>query len=299
MPALQNGEVNLIYPQPQTDLITQVKQIGSSVKSELSEGLSFEHLDFNWKDPILSDVQVRKAIATSIDRNQLIAATVGQVDPRVTVLNDRMFVNNQPQYRDNSGGAYAKGDPAKAKSLLQSAGWTLGKDGIFTKNGKRLSLAIRTTSGNALRESEEQVIQSDAKKAGIEITIDNESSKLLLPDLSKGNFQLSLFAWTATPFPYGNNPIYSTGAGSNFGAISDPQADAILTKASQETDPKAEAADYNQADSRMWAVMATLPLFQKPTYIAYSSNLGNIHDNPSLEGPSWNSEYWGKLTGSS
>jgi glutathione transport system substrate-binding protein len=44
--ALQNNEVDLIYPQPQLDLVQQVKAL-PDVTSELDIGLSFEHLDFN------------------------------------------------------------------------------------------------------------------------------------------------------------------------------------------------------------------------------------------------------------
>ena len=61
--ALQNNEVDLIYPQPQFDLVAQVKAL-PDVTSELNIGLSFEHLDFNFKNEHLADANVRKAIAT-------------------------------------------------------------------------------------------------------------------------------------------------------------------------------------------------------------------------------------------
>jgi peptide/nickel transport system substrate-binding protein len=35
--------------------------------------------------------------------------------------------------------------------------------------------------------------------------------------------------------------------------------------------------------------MFTLPLYQKPTFLAYSSNFTGIDDNASLFGPLWNS----------
>ena len=38
--------------------------------------------------------------------------------------------------------------------------------------------------------------------------------------------------------------------------------------------------------------MATIPLYQKPTFIAYSSNLQGVKDNATQAGPFWNSNTW-------
>ncbi len=43
-----------------------------------------------------------------------------------------MFVNTQPQYKNN-GSAYNY-NPTKAKSLLKSAGFTMGSDGYYQPN---------------------------------------------------------------------------------------------------------------------------------------------------------------------
>jgi peptide/nickel transport system substrate-binding protein len=293
VPALQNKEVDMIYPQPQLDQVNQVKQL-SDVTSAINFGLSFEHIDFNQKNAFLSDVVVRKAIALAIDRKALVAATVGQFSDKAGVLNNRMFVNNQPEYQDNSGGLYNKADPATAKANLQGDGFTLGGDGIFTKGGKRLSLRISTTQGNALREQEEQVMQAQLKAAGIDIQIVNyKSSDLFGTELPKGNFDIGLFAWVSTPFPSGNNPIYATGSGSNYDNFGYPDLDAKLNAGAAALDHTTEAADYNAADTIAWQQMVTLPLFQKPTFIAVRNTFVNVGDNATSEGPFWNAEAWG------
>ena len=38
--------------------------------------------------------------------------------------------------------------------------------------------------------------------------------------------------------------------------------------------------------------MATLPLYQKPTFIAWTNNVKNVVDNPTLQGPLWNANTW-------
>jgi peptide/nickel transport system substrate-binding protein len=296
VPALQNKEVDMIYPQPQLDQVNQVKQL-SDVNSQINFGLSFEHIDFNQKNAFLGDETVRKAIALAIDRKALVAATVGQFSDKASILNNRMYVTNQPEYKDTSGGLYAKPDVATAKQNLQNDGFTLGADGIFTKGGKKLSLRISTTQGNALRASEEQVIQSQLKQAGIDVQIVNyKSSDLFGTELPKGNFDIALFAWVSTPFPSGNNPIYATGSGSNYDNFGYPDLDAKLAAGAAALDHTAETSNYNDADTIAWQHMVTLPLFQKPTFIAVRNTFGNVGDNSTSEGPFWNAETWGLKT---
>ncbi len=38
--------------------------------------------------------------------------------------------------------------------------------------------------------------------------------------------------------------------------------------------------------------MATVPLYQKPTFIAHQANIEGVQDNATEAGPLWNSETW-------
>jgi peptide/nickel transport system substrate-binding protein len=300
VPALQNKEVDFIYPQPQLDQVNAVKQLGD-VNSEINFGLSFEHIDFNVKTPGLDDLVVRKAIATAIDRPRLVQRTAGQFSSKATILNNRMWMTNQPEYKDTSGGAYDKGDPAKAKQMLESDGYALGADGIYAKAGKRLSFRISTTLGNALRQNEEALMQADVKAAGIEFKIDNTISKDYFGKrLPQHNFDIDLFAWVSSPFASGNNPIYSQcqngTCASNYGQIGNDQADQLMKQGAAELDHAKVADIYNQVDKIAWDNMWTLPLYQKPTFTAVRNTFVNIHDNSTSEGPFWNAQTWGLKT---
>ena len=63
--ALQNNEVDLIYPQPQLDQVTQVKAL-PDVTSQINFGPTYEHFDFNFKNEHLGDLKVRQALATGL-----------------------------------------------------------------------------------------------------------------------------------------------------------------------------------------------------------------------------------------
>jgi len=290
--ALQNGEVQLIYPQPQLDDVAKVKGI-PGVTSQINFGLSFEHLDFNFKVPGLDDVAVRKAMATALDRTELLNATVKQFSDKAAVLGNRIWLTGQPQYADHSG-SFGKGDVAGATSLLEKAGYAKGPDGIYAKGGKPLAFKFSTTAGNKLREQQGVLFQAQMKKAGIQINIDNKPSKVLFPALSKGQFEISDFAWVGTPFSVSSNKaIYSTGGGSNYGKYSNPVVDKKFTDANSELDEKKSAALANEVDQQLWDDMVTIPLYQKPTFIAFKDTYGNIRDNATSEGPFFNAGTWG------
>src|SRR5260370_33870955 len=99
--ALKNAEVDMIYPQPLLDLVNQVKALAPAVTSQVSFGLSFEHLDMNTQHQFLSDINVRLAIAYGIDRGAIVKAGPAQLDPRAPGLNTPAGRNNRPRYTCN------------------------------------------------------------------------------------------------------------------------------------------------------------------------------------------------------
>jgi len=290
--ALKNGEVQMIYPQPQLDLVSQAKGI-PGVVSQTNFGLTFEHLDFNVKTPGLDDVNVRKAIALGLDIPSILARTVGQFSSKAQPLGNRIYVNNQPEYKDNAG-PYGKGDTAGAIKMLEAAGYTKGADGIFAKAGKPLSFRFSTTAGNALRETQGELFKTQMTAIGVDIKIDNSSSKVLFGTrLPKHDFDIAGFAWVATPFATSNTSIYQTGGGQNYGQFADPAVDAALKTADATLNDQQRADGFNKVDQLLWAGMPTIPLYQKPTFIAYSDKYVNIGDNATSEGPFWNVGDWG------
>jgi ABC-type transport system substrate-binding protein len=293
--AIRNNEVQMLYPQPQLDLVKQIKSLEPTVTSSTNFGLSFEHLDLNTKDEFLALKPVRQAIAYALNRPDIVAKTVGQFDGRAQVLNNRYFVNNQPGYQDNSGGLYNKQDAAKAQSLLEGAGFSKGSDGIYQKGGKRLSFEMMTTQANPLRANTIDVITQQLKPVGIEI------KKFLNPDifagkekpksLEGGQFQIALFAWVSSPFISGNQSIYQSPQGDNIGQnysrFGDPRVDKLFPEINAATDEKSAQDLGNQVDKLLWDDMATIPLYQKPTFLAYNSNFTGFQENASLAGPLW------------
>lgn len=291
--ALRNNEVDMIYPQPQLDLVDQVKQL-SDVKSDIGFGPVFEHLTFNFQNEFLKDLAVRKAIAYGVDRNAIVDALMKPFSDKASRLDNRVLVANQKGYKAN-GAEFQKADPAKAEQTLKDAGYTKGADGIYAKNGKPISLRISTTSGNKTREQQGELIKAQLAKVGIDIKIDNSPSKVLFGTrLPGGDFDIANFAWVGGVFPLtGAKQIYETGSDSNYGKYSNPDFDALAKKAASELDEAKQLDLANQEDVAMWKDLPNLPLYQKPTFLGIRTKFVNIADNTTNEGPFWNSEVWG------
>jgi peptide/nickel transport system substrate-binding protein len=294
--ALGNGEVDVIDPRPQLDLVQTVQHF-PGVRSQLRFGLSFEHLTFNLGNSILNDLAVRRAIALAIDRQQLLERTVGQFSSGAHVLGNRIWLTGQPAYQDHADG-YGHGDIAAASRQLQQAGWTKGADGVWAKGGQELRLRFSTIAEDRLRMQLGLLLQDQLSKAGIALEIHNARFEELFGDrLPQGNFDLVEFAWVGTPFAVSaNRDIYTTRGGGNYGRFTDPEVDALFKKATAELDPPRSAALANQIDRKLWERLPSIPLFQRPTFIAWRDILRNVADNHTVEGPLWNAETWAYAT---
>jgi peptide/nickel transport system substrate-binding protein len=290
--ALQAQQADMVYLRPQVDQVNAVRSM-TDVNSELNFGLAAEHVAFNVKTPGLDDLSVRKALATAIDRPTIVRQTVGQISDSAVVDNSLMFVNDQPQYQDMSGGLYDRGDVAKAKQLLEQDGYRLGSDGVYAKAGHKLAFRASATAGDALPVGAENQLQSQLKAAGVELTIDNPTSELLLATrLASRDFDLAVLETTFSPFPSANNVRYLQDGTKNYSGGGNAQLDEVLAAGAAELDAQKQTADYREADSIMWQNMWTLPLFQLPNLLVVRNTFVNVHDNATAEGPLWNAQDW-------
>jgi peptide/nickel transport system substrate-binding protein len=307
--AFRSGEVDMIYPQNQIGLRKKIEAVdGAEYTSAL--GPQWEHFDMLSTVPGLDDVEVRKAIATAMPRQQILDRLVKDANDDAEVLDNVFWMTNQTAYEPNWNVYPAAGDVAAANKILDDAGWAKGSDGVRAKDGVKLAFTIGSTSGNQARELAEQIIQEQMKQIGVKFTIKN-APDILDYALSAYDYDTIIFAWVGSPDPYGGNVIWLSSAspddctkanakkgkcdysGLNYTKVQDPEVDALLNAADRETDPAMRAALYNEADARLAAADVTsIPLFQKPTQLGYKSTIGGVVDNPTQDGFTWNIEDW-------
>ena len=96
--ALENGEVDVIYPQPQVDLVDQIAGL-DSVASTITFGPTWEHITFN---TATVPPEVRRAVALALDRELIVAALMRPFSDSAEPLGNRVYMNGQTQYQDNT-----------------------------------------------------------------------------------------------------------------------------------------------------------------------------------------------------
>jgi len=308
--ALQNHEVDGIYPQPQVDLVTQVRNMGNTVTYHINSGLSFEHIDFNLKNPAIGNktwgTTLRTAMFTATNRNDMIAKTIQQFQSSATALNSRVLVANQKGYQDNvTQFGLGTGNLSQAQKMLTDAGFKNATSGghLTAPDGTPIpAFQMKYTVGNTIRQNECDLFAADMAKLGITVNVSPTDNLGATLSQSGNNYtyDIIVFAWVATPFPASaNQPLYTTGGGSNYGGYSNAQVDQWLNTAASTTDTSAQISNLNKADQQISKDAYTLPLYQKPTFIAFYPKLGNVRDNTTQIGPTYNIGQWGIKNSSS
>jgi peptide/nickel transport system substrate-binding protein len=289
--ALRGGEVDAIYPQPQLELVDLTTEEGITI--ETSAGTTWEHIDFQYGNPLLAEDHVRHAIAMAIDRQAIIDQLFADLNPDLEPLNNLIFLNNFPDYEDHFGD-YG-GNPEEAISLLEENGCTReGEDGIFECNGEPLSFGFKSTAGNALRELTFEIVQEQLREVGIEVKSEFGDAAVVFGNqgLAGSKYDLFLFAWVGNPDPSGSVEIHKCEGTQNFQGYCNEEVTDLLEESDVTVDPAARADLMNQADALMAEDLPILPMYQKPTFFAFSDRLQNAIDNATQNGPTWNAEDW-------
>jgi peptide/nickel transport system substrate-binding protein len=291
--ALQNKDVDVLYPQPNADMVSQVDQI-SGVQTYLGKGLVWEHFNLNEKNQFLADKTLRQAIFTALNRQDIIGRTYGTFVPNMQPIGNHFYVPGQPGYQDNvTETGQGSGDVDKAKSMLSDAGYTGVGSSLKTKDGKAVSLRCTYSEGNTYRQTECTVVQNTLQQLGIPVTLKTTSD---LSELGTGDFDIIVFAWVGTPFVVaGALQLYTPNGGAHtaYTYNDDPAATQLIDDAGSSTDQTEVQTKLNQADKLLEQDAFELPLYQKPTFLAAYDDIVNIRDNATSSGPPVNVQEWG------
>lgn len=290
--ALQNQEVAVIAPQPDAALAQQLRGSEGIVFNAYA-GLTYEHIDFQMKLPLFqgpTGAALREAVFWCVDRVDLIDKLVREVNPDTVPLGSFTFMPAEPDYVDHYS-QYRAADIAKAKQVLEAAGWRLGSDGVYAVDGKRAEFRLgHRVIDNRQRIS--QLVNGSCGKAGIKVT-DDQHAVFNDERLPAGDFDTALFAWVGTAFKSGSTGNYSTGGGANYNSYTNPQVDRLLASANTETDVAARAKLLNEADAVMAADRHSLPLYQFADMVAHRDTITPaLTYNGAFGGVFWNAFEW-------
>lgn len=305
---IRNGDVDVLWDLTETQIPLFQKMKGVNLQSTRSSNV--EYLGFNLSargtaDPdtphaILGDRNVRLAIANAINRSPIVNQ----------LLYGKTTVATSPI---GLGWAAPKGlslpaySPARARNLLQQAGWVPGSGGIRTKNGVRLSLEITTPAGSQLREQSQQILQQQLKAVGIELNIRNVPAATLFGNwqengkLKKGDFDIVMDTWGAdfdpdaflsTLFSSDQIPTAANnGEGWNFFRLRDARLDRAIVNARSTLNQDLRKGYYRVAVQRILAGLVYIPLYNRAELNAFRSRVNGESPN-SWDEFTWNAKDW-------
>jgi peptide/nickel transport system substrate-binding protein len=282
--SLANGEIDFMDIGPDVNKLKRASTT-RGITIHRAGGPNFRHLTVNGTSPTLSDVNVRRAVAMSINRTTIAKALLGPLGVTAVPLGNHIFMANQKGYQDNSGevGSY---NPTRAAALLDAAGWKLsGTQRI--RAGRPLSLRIVIPSQVAVSKQESELMQSMLGAVGVKLDIQAVPvADLFDKYVTPGDFDLTLFSWLGGVFPISSaQSIYAKpkpGAGGqpeiqqNYARTGSDQIDQLFNQATAEFDTTKALALGNQIDTLIWQEVHSLTFYQRPEIIAAKSTLGNF-----------------------
>jgi len=194
---------------------------------------------FNSSKPPLDNINVRKALASSLDRQSLIDNVLkGNQLPAQTWTCPGMF-----GYVD--GVALGIGypfDPEQAKKYLADAGYPGGA------GFPEVTIMVNTSQGH--QKIAEFVAKGWQDVLGIKVNITNQEWGVYLNTCSVDAPQVFRMGWCAD-YPDGNNfmnDVFHSGSGNNYEKYNNPAYDALVEKAAVSTDPAERRDLYKQAE---------------------------------------------------
>lgn len=230
----------------------------------------------------LGSVNVRRALAMSIDRNAISAKiTLGKY-PVTNVMQPQFSWAYDPSIRQPGY------DPKAADALLDAAGYPRGPNGM-----RAIHLTYAQFPESITGKSVATAVQAALRDRGIAVTIKSISNaQLFLP--GSGTLATGAFDLAYVPFTLGADPddsfVFSCDGSSNYMRWCDPAVNALEREALASVSQPKRAAIYARIGRIVARDVPLIYLFNADYIYAYQQRLSGFAPNAFL--PTWNAWEW-------
>jgi peptide/nickel transport system substrate-binding protein len=289
--AFLRGDLDTIIGGLSSQYIPQILQ-RPNAKIQMYSSLFNFVVSINLENEILSDINVRKAMRLAMNLEEI--NTRGEYGTAVS-LGPGWLPNIFGDLVSDSSKKPAVYDPAAAQKILTDAGYTKGQDGIFQKNGKRLSFTYHNASGSPSQQMQAGMIQQYLLGIGIEIIPRQATNPELVQLLRTGRYNLLQNGTMFPPDPYAalntsfhsslTAPVGQASVGANYFRFRNSEVDRLLDQASSEMDSAKQRQIYHRIQDIIEAEVPFLPMYTTTGKGPYYENVrlsGWIADAPIL-----------------
>jgi len=247
---------------------------------------------------LFADLALRKALQLCIDLPRAVdAATAGTGTPVYgPVLPDSWAYDPDLPKPDR--------DVAAAKRHIEGAGWQLGADGIYAKDGVRLAapILVRGASFPPYRIKMADLIAAQARDCGMDLQSLPLGEDVYFPAMRYPHYipgthtpwDLFLFGWVLDPdpgnlamFTSSHIPSASNPSDYNYGGFSDPVVDRLDETGISTYDQAERARLSRQEQEEIAAQLPYLFLWTDTTYDAVRSAVTTVNGPLDLAVPNW------------
>lgn len=244
-------------------------------------------------NPVTGDRAVRQALDAAVDRRAMVDKILdGAGSPAYGPL-----PGDDPWFAKDIARPH---DLAKARRILDEAGWKPGEDGVRVKDGRRAAFTLLYPSGDKVRQDHALAYASDAKKAGIEVKAESATWEVIEPRMGR-DAVLAGFGSVGDPDFGLYTLLHSSLAGDGFNNMArydNPTVDEALDAGRRSQDPEERQAAYG----KLQRALVQDPGYTFLTHIDHLYVLADRwnglttqlepHEHGFASGPWWNIEDW-------
>lgn len=274
--ALEKGEIDLIFGKNMIDG-DAVKKFSNmkGYKTALSSPASTRELVLNTTNPILNDLNVRRALNYATDRQSISDNIFYGFEPPAEAL----FAKNVP-YANIDVMEY-KYNADTAGQLLEQAGWTMGADGVREKNGQKLSLNLLYNVDSVMEKTISEYLQAEYAKFGVQLNIAGQEEQSYRDNMKAGNFDIIFnIVWGMPYDPMSSlagmtEPVYGDYAAQQ-GIPTKAEIDRNILMANKDTTDAARQEHYSYVLKQFAEQAAYIPITYEVNKAIYREGLEGV-----------------------
>lgn len=261
---LKSGDVDMIMSLENGDQKIDLEGDDSVILANTTYP-NIDYFEMNTDSPVFSDINVRKALALSIDRDGLAEAIDGLIAPAYSMIYDSVqnFSPDAKQWFEKN----LANDPEQAKKLLDQAGWKDSDgDGIREKDGKKLSFTwYAWTDSTTIPEA----MAGQLKETGFDMKIEAIDWNYVYEKIHSDDYDAGIewLSW-AEPILVLNGCYYDKNAPGNTAEYKAMVKDAATTVDTDERTKK-----IGEIQMHIFKNVNMIPMYAELSFTAYNKDL--------------------------
>ena len=272
--SLRSGQANWVHALPPDQYKEARATANLSVKEWTAANAPYRTLEFNLTRPFLGDKRVRQALAYAVNRLDLLGVAeqgLGVLQYSFVQPTNELWVNNAVNKYDF--------DLARARQLLQDAGYSIRNEQLIGKEGQPVTLQVVYPTSSLPRGKIATYLQRQYKQIGIGVEIKGLDFNAYTDQvLARRDFDISLAAYGGGSIDpdLGAKAQLMTNGQQNVTGYSNPQVDELFRQAAAELDAAKRKQLYDQVQMLVNADLPSHYLYALASVDVFSTRVHGV-----------------------